>query len=145
MKNLSYWLSMWWQVSLSEDTGEFRRKFLLGRATSKKNGWAYKSNGKWFAVYRNDDALMFQCDEWVCKVGDLYQCKLTRELGKSVFILSSGDSVVFRHEYKASSWVKKFDPTYDELDAENDDFLLWLYHLWGDGERVKALTEQLSV
>jgi hypothetical protein len=127
-----------------EQHPKFRRRFSMGRPFSEKNGWAWKSEGKWFAVYYSDDELWFRCDELAYRIDSSHKCAFSEISNRHVFILTANDLIVFRHEYKIAQFARKIDPTYDEIDAESDDFLLWLHRLWNDGERIKALIGVLS-
>lgn len=144
MKILSYWPSRMWQVLLDEGKVQFHRKLAIWHAPKRYSGWAYKSNQKWFAVYRDDGALQFRCDEWICTVNEGRSCELIRQPEKNLFLLKEENTVVFQHEYKSRDWGKDLDPTYDEIDAEGDDFFLWLSRLWGDSTRVKSTIERLA-
>jgi hypothetical protein len=145
MKTLEYWSNIVWQVSLCEETLKFRRKLLLKRSLPSSSGWAIRSLGKWLAVYRKGDELWFRCDDWACRIDTLHQCVLDRKSsGSNIFILSSGGVVVFQHQYKVSSWGRKIDPTYDDIDLQGDDFFLWLFRLWNDPKGVDGTVRLLA-
>lgn len=144
MKILLYWSSRIWRVSLDESTAKFHRKFAALSSPKRYTGWAYKSNRKWFAVYREDDMLQFRCEEWICAIDEYHSCQLIRRSGQNLFLLKVENKIVFQHEYESRDWAKRGDPTYDQIDAEDDDFFLWLFRLWGDAKRVKNTIERLS-
>ena len=144
MKTLAYWSNRLWKVSFAEVGAKFSRQLLLWRSIPRKSGWAYQSAGKWFAVYRKDGELWFRCDGWSCKIDSTTRCLLTGESSdRKVFTLETGSAIAFRHDYKSSTWQKTVDPTYDEIDAEHDDFFLWLSRMWGDEKRVTAMASIL--
>jgi hypothetical protein len=145
MRKLEYWSNIVWKVVLDEDSAKFRRKLLLTRSLPAKNGWAVKSNGRWFGVYRKCGELCFQCDAWRCRIEPAYQCLLEQgSTGERVFAISSAGQSVFEHHYRVSSWARKYDPTYDDIDAQSDDFFLWLYRLWNDPAGVDDIIRMLS-
>lgn len=129
---MTYWSNRLWLIELSVD-GHFRRRLALSPKRNTKSGWAYKADGRWFAVYRDGTQLRFRSDDWSCIVGPEYQCSLEcKASDRRIFSLQVGKTPVFQFEYRPPSLGKAVDITYDALDMENDDFFLWLCNLWND-------------
>ncbi len=93
-------------------------------------GSIWKQNGKWFAFYRDDISLLLQCgrEKW----------RVTPDSAASVkgsflrhFRISRDNRVIFSMRYKPKGvlfWL--VDPTYDAIDAESDDFFLYVSNMW---------------
>ncbi len=144
MKILAYWNSHFLKVSLCEEKVKFRRSINLRKSFSK-SGWAYKQNKKWFAVYEDNNRLLFRCDDVEFEISSEFKCTLERGSTLNTFVLKANENVVFRFEYRPSMFFAKHDSTFDTVDLESDDFFEWLSYIWTDPMVVKDVKSLLKI
>lgn len=126
---------------LNTKTGRSHRslKYSWGEAPDK--GWAYRLGFKWYFHYQHNDQWYFQNKNIIIptKDGPDLKGKFKHDFNLEKagdrhrkFTIKRGDDVVFQLTYKYKGyWASRFDPTYDFIDASNDDPFLHLID-WGD-------------
>lgn len=94
-------------------------------------GSVWKQNGKWFAFHHDDQSLLLQHRANIWRVTPDYSVSLRawfilrnfniRHQGKTVF------SIWYKPKYL---FLSLLDPTHDGIDAESDDFFLYVKNMW---------------
>ena len=143
MKQLEYWGRRYWRVDFDEERILFSKRLNIFSSISRKSGWALRSEGEWYAVVCLDHSL------WLCGEKQKYDigvghCVLQQNAEKNDFVVFYSDKEVLRHSYSPPTLSKRLDPTFDDLDAELEDFFLWISRLWGDKERIGGIVDVLS-
>ena len=95
-------------------------------------GWGsvWKQRGRWFGIWHDGDSLIFQCSQ--------NRWKLTTEVTFRVigrywrtFQITRNGNVEFQFSYWfRGAFAANFDPTYDRLEEEADDFFLYVVGMW---------------
>lgn len=105
------------------------------KATSfvgKKPEWGsvWKQNAQWFAIWKGKESFIFQhkTNKWPIK--NPYSVKVKGGFIRRFELLESG-KIVFGVTYLPKGLLfSLFDPTYDSIDAETDDFFLFVKWMW---------------
>jgi len=113
------------RLGISWDTSSGSGRLRL-RAPKSALGWAFRSKGTWYGLWRagKDWILQRGTERWSLKAVSVS----LEEAGKErIFRVLDENRVVLQHAYvpKARSLLRRFDPTYDSLDEEMEDFFLW--------------------
>ena len=124
------YLSCQWLIGgirrLNTKTGHSRRCFKFKWLETPDKGSAWRQGLKWFYWYEEDGLLHLQHKKNIWKVDGSHQFHI-RQVSKRYreFKVMNLNNEVFRFKYKVKGyWISQFDPTYDSIDAENDDFFL---------------------
>jgi len=94
-------------------------------------GSIWRKNGKYFAFYRDDESLLLQYKHYKWRVTPEYKVALRGYYFVRNFKIMHNGLVVFSIWYGTNSlffWL--IDPTYDAIDAESDDFFLYVKNMW---------------
>lgn len=98
-------------------------------------GFVWKQKFNWYAIRRNADNLVFQNKEKIWPLREPFTFKVTGTIIRK-FTIFDGTTRDFEIRYKPSGIVHQFfDPTYDAIDAESDDFFLYVCSMrdsWGE-------------
>lgn len=138
---LDFWNRRWQSVSYDTATGAGRIRWLV-RPPKESGGWAYRHRGKWFAVWKDRNRLVFQVGDRQWSLGCETACRLVESGTTRRFTLSRNGIVEFEFEYEPAR--HEDDPTFDDLDDEMEDFFLWLNRLWGNAERQRSMLRSAS-
>ena len=94
-------------------------------------GSLWHQNGKTFAFHRDDQSLLLQCGKLKWRVTKDYRVSLRKLLFIRNFRIWHDGKWVFSIWYIPSGLIFGLvDPTYDAIDAESDDFFLYLRNMW---------------
>ena len=94
-------------------------------------GSLWRQNGKDFAFYKDDESLLLQYKTNKWRVTPEYTVSLRGFYLIRNFRIKHQDKVVFSIWYKPKGlFFFLIDPTYDAIDAESDDFFLYLKGMW---------------
>jgi hypothetical protein len=94
-------------------------------------GSLWRQNGKVFAFYRDDESLLLQYKTNKWRVTPEYTVSLRGFYFIRNFRIKQQGKVVFSIWYKPKGlFFFLIDPTYDAIDAEADDFFLYLKSMW---------------
>ncbi|MDJ0758992.1 MAG: hypothetical protein QNJ19_06305 [Woeseiaceae bacterium] len=128
MKLNHYWTSGG-TFEFDPDSGEVTR--IRGDEESPTNwGSVWKQRGRWFALWHDGDALVFQHGQHRWNLTPDVTLRVTGRNRRTFRVLRNGDEA-FRFTYFAKWAIFSFvDPTYDALDAESDDFFLYVTAMW---------------
>jgi hypothetical protein len=129
---LDYWNRTWQSVSYNTENGSGRVRWFK-KNPEKTAGWAYKHFWRWYAVWNAKDHLVFQAGKIVIPITEDYKCEIKPGKRKNrIFQISElkTGSVLFKIRYKEIN--REYDPTFDELDKEIEDFFYCLSKLWYD-------------
>ena len=100
-------------------------------------GSVWKQNGKYFIFYRDEESILLQQGRKKWRVIPEYTVILRGYFFVRNFKIFHQGKVVYSIWYKPSGvlfWL--VDPTYDSIDAETDDFFLYVKNMWAYwGER----------
>ena len=89
-------------------------------------GFVWRQNSKWFAIRRDGDHLIFQHEKNIWPLTEPFRFQVTGVIIRK-FSIVSGTAMEFEIRYKPSNSILQFfDPTYDAIDAESDDFFLYV-------------------
>ncbi|MBN1663278.1 MAG: hypothetical protein JW943_06730 [Deltaproteobacteria bacterium] len=123
----------WWGLGVKEfdtDTGAVADAPHV-RLEDTPFGSLWRQNGKWFAFHNDEHSLILQHKQKIWRVTPDYATSLRywiifrnfriRHQGKRVF------SIWYKPKY-LFFWL--IDPTYDGIDAESDDFFLYVRNMW---------------
>jgi len=108
-------------------------------------GSVWRQNGKDFAFYRDDESLLLQYKTNKWRVTPDYSVSLRGFYVLRNFKVKHRGKVVFSIWYKPRGlFFFLVDPTYDGIDAETDDFFLYVKNMWsswGDKPYSEFLSE----
>lgn len=94
-------------------------------------GSIWRQNGKDFAFYRDNESLLLQHKTNKWRVSPEYSVSLRGIYFLRNFRIKHHGKVVFSIWYKPKDlFIFLSDPTYDAIDAESDDFFLYLKRMW---------------
>lgn len=111
---------------LNTESGRSRRSFKYKWLATPDKGSAWRQDLKWFYWYEQDGQVHLQHKKKIWKVDENHQfyVRQVNTRYREFKVVRSGIEV-FKLKYKVKGyWQSQFDPTYDGLDAENDDFFL---------------------
>ncbi|MBN1665101.1 MAG: hypothetical protein JW943_16005 [Deltaproteobacteria bacterium] len=94
-------------------------------------GSVWKQNGKWFAFHNDEKSFMLQHKQKIWRVAPDYTVSLRVWVIFRNFRIRHHGKLVFPIRYKPKClffWL--IDPTYDSIDAESDDFSLYVKNMW---------------
>lgn len=136
MIKLDYWPRRWQSAVLNPETRKISLKWMPSKA-EKLNGWAYKYDGKWCALYSENGRVTLQFGDARWNVDDHLSAKneLEGHLRK-LSILCDGEEK-FSLSYKAID--NKDDPTFDVMDLETEDFFYWAHKLINEQKYLRDL------
>lgn len=114
---------------LDTETGRVSRVFFANRDNTEF-GSVFKQNGQWFAFYGDEESLILQHKNNIWRVNSNHSVSLTEnQINK--FEIYKLKKLVFSVEYERSWFLPQFiNPTYDAIDAEADDFFLYITNMW---------------
>ncbi len=111
------------------ETGKVSIAFLADR-NKADFGTAWKQNGKWFVFHCDEQSLVLQHKNKIWRVDSNYNATLTGGRVRK-FEIFKHDKKVFSIKYKPKGLISRIiDPTYDAIDAESDDFFLYVTNMW---------------
>ena len=91
----------------------------------------WRQNGKFFAFYRDDRSLLLQNKTRKWRVIPEYTVSLKQYFIFRNFKIHQNGKEVFSIWYKPKGlFFFLIDPTYDSIDAESDDFFLYIKSMW---------------
>lgn len=94
-------------------------------------GSIWKQNGKYFAFHRDNESLILQYKNNIWRVTPETTVELQSFYIFRNFRVIQKGKVIFSIWYKPKGlffWL--IDPTYDSIDAESDDFFLYVNSMW---------------
>jgi len=94
-------------------------------------GSIWKQNGKYFAFHRDNESLILQYKKNIWRLIPQYTVTLHGYYFFRNFRISHKGKLIFSIWYKPKGlffWL--IDPTYDSIDAESDDFFLYVKSMW---------------
>ena len=94
-------------------------------------GSIWEQNGKYFAFHRDNESLLLQHKKNIWRVTPEYTVTLRSYYFVRNFKIKHNGKVAFSIWYKPKGlffWL--IDPTYDAIDAESDDFFLYVKNTW---------------
>jgi len=143
---LGYWSRVWQAVAFDTDKGKGRIRITPRKLGPPIHGWAYRYSGKWYAVWRDGDGLVFQAmtKRWPITDGFRFACdSKDSDPNRAFTVLDSEGQVEYHLEYEPSisDLAKTKDPTWDVIDEEQSDFFLWLSHLAADEAWMDGLAD----
>ncbi len=128
---LDHWYLSWLTVSYKTETGRGRARW-FGRKTQHSVGRAYRRRGRWYVRRSDPDGLFFQAGRRTWRLDDPEITCALEELGrKRRFTLTRHGELEFELTYR-KGYLSYWDPTFDDLDDELEDFFLHLSRLWHD-------------
>jgi len=107
---------------------------VIGKSTSSRQaaqwGFLWQQRGRWFAIYKDDESLIFQHEQQSWRLKPDIALHVTKgQLRK--FQIISGSESVFEFRYLFKGFIQSLiDVTYDGIDEELDDFFLYVTHMW---------------
>jgi len=94
-------------------------------------GSLWKQNGKVFAFYNDDQSLLLQCGTKKWRVNAEYTPHIkVFSILRNFQIFHQGEAVFSIWYVPKGLFFSVIDPTYDALDAETDDFFLYVQSMW---------------
>jgi len=94
-------------------------------------GSVWKQNGRYFIFYRDEESILLQQGNEKWRVIPEYTVILRGYIFVRNFKIFHHGKVVYSIWYKPSGvffWL--VDSTYDSIDAESDDFFLYVKNMW---------------
>lgn len=94
-------------------------------------GSVWRQNGKYYVFHRDEISLILQQGENVWRVTPEFKAELQAFVFFRNFKIKRNGKTVLSVWYKPKGmifWL--IDPTYDYLDAESDDFFLYVKNMW---------------
>jgi hypothetical protein len=99
-------------------------------------GSVWKQNGKWFAFYKDDESWLLQHKNSKWRVTPEHSVSLRAWFLLRNFRIKRGGRLVFSIWYRPKYlFFFLIDPTYDAIDAETDDFFLFVKNTWNTEDR----------
>ena len=96
-------------------------------------GSVWKQNGKWFVFHKDNESLILQYKNNIWRVTSEYTVSLRGYFIFRNFRIMRNGKLVFSIWYKPKYLFGGLvDPTYDGLDAQSDDFFLYVKNIWHD-------------
>lgn len=96
-------------------------------------GSLWKQNGKWFVFYKDKESLILQHKQKIWRVTPEYTVSLRGYFILRNFRIRRNGCLVFSFWYKPKFlFLSLLDPTHDYIDAESDDFFLYVKNMWQD-------------
>ncbi len=135
---LDYWNRRWQSVEYDTSCGEGRVRWFR-RKPKHCMGWAAKHEGNWYALWLDDDYLVFQAGHGRWKMTDVLQCRNIRHDTRRIFTVDQNGSTVFKMAYKPPFNQDGLD--IDEMDFETVDFFYWVSRVC----RGAGLKESLKI
>ncbi len=136
---LHYWNRRWQSVSFDTERGRAKVRW-FSHSGSDCHGWAYRYQGDWYAVWSTGANIVFQSGTKSWPMTPAYRCDNQRSGQTRRFALSEAGSLLFELSYPSNA--PDDDPTYDDVDLEQDDFFVYVSRLWSDekwkGDVVKT-------
>lgn len=94
-------------------------------------GSLWRQNGKIFALYRDDESLLLQHETYKWRLTPDYKVSWKPYfIFKNFKIKYQGNTVFSIWYIPKDLFFSLIDPTYDYLDAESDDFFLYVKSMW---------------
>ena len=89
-------------------------------------GFIWKQKLEWFAIRRDGNHLVFQNKSRVWPLKQPFRFIISGSFMRKFSIFNSS-KLEFNIKYRPSGLIHQFfDPTYDSIDAESDDFFLYI-------------------
>ena len=89
-------------------------------------GFIWRQKLKWFAIRRDGNHLVFQHKTRVWPLKEPFKFEISGWFMRK-FSISNSSTLEFSIKYRPSGLIHQFfDPTYDAIDAEKDDFFLYI-------------------
>jgi hypothetical protein len=111
------------------ETGKVSRAFFANR-NETDFGAAWKQNGKWFVFHCDDQSLILQHENKIWRVNSENNVSIKGDQIRE-FEIFKNEEKVFSINYKPKGLLQQLiDPTYDGIDAESDDFFLYVTNMW---------------
>ena len=133
MKHISHFRASGGVKAFDTETGSVSAVSNVPRNKTAFGSLLWKQNGKWFAFHNDDESLILQQDKNIWRVTPEYTVSLTGYFPFRNFRIRRNGRLVFSIWYKPKFLflvLALLDPTYDALDAESDDFFLYLKEMW---------------
>ena len=113
------------------ETGQISKSSEFDWMKAPDWGSAWKQNGKWFIFHNDDTSLILQHKRNIWRINKENEIKLRHFFIIRNFKITKNGNTVFSIWYKPKYlffWY--IDPTYDSIDAESDDFFLYVKAMW---------------
>ena len=111
------------------ETGKVSRAFFANR-NETDFGVAWKQNGKWFVFHNDEQSLILQHKSKIWRVNPEYSVSIKGDRIRE-FEIYKNNKKDFSIRYKPKGLLQQLiDPTYDAIDAESDDFFLYVTNMW---------------
>ncbi len=126
VKYLSYHWFIGGVRKLNTLNGKSRRSFKYKWLGTPDKGTAWKQGMKWFYSYEHLGVwyLQHKKHRWVIDSNHQFKVKQLN-LKYREFMVFVNERQVFVFKYKVKGYkIKQFDVTYDDIDAQTDDFFL---------------------
>jgi len=138
---LHHWQSAWCSVTFDTDRGTGSVRWLR-RAPDSAPGWAYRHEGRWYAIWCDGSEVLFQAGAERWPMTDDFVCLDIREGRQRVFSLRRGGGPLFEVHYQARD--RDRDPTFDETDLELEDFFVFAARRWRDAKWKQAMAKSAA-
>ena len=94
-------------------------------------GSLWRQNGKWFAFHNDEHSLILQHEQNIWRVTPDCTVSLRHWVIFRNFRIRHHGKRVFSIWYKLKFLFRSLpDPTHDSIDAESDDFFLYVKNMW---------------
>jgi len=94
-------------------------------------GSLWVQNDKWFALYSDDESILLQQGKDKFRLTSNSSCSISNYYVLRNFVIYDNEEKVYSIWYRPKGiGFSIIDPTYDHLDAESDDFFLYVKSMW---------------
>jgi len=126
-----YWASGG-TYEFNSDTGRLKR--VPDDTPMHEWGIAWRQGRKWFVLHNDDEHLILQHKTHVWPITPEYTVDVNGFWVRR-FTIRKGKDLIYSLRYvpKSLGLIASFvDPTYDGMDAESDDYFLYVKSMWED-------------
>lgn len=93
-------------------------------------GFLWQQRGRWFAIHRDDQSLIFQAGPRRWRLTGGIELQVSRGLVRRFEIKERGLTLFsLRYIFRGAAQAA-IDPAYDAIDEETDDFFLYVTVMW---------------
>lgn len=93
-------------------------------------GFLWRQRGKWFAIRRDQESLVFQHGTQQWRLRSDHEFSVTRGFLRQFTICEAGQARFTFKYWFTGAFHANIDPTYDSIDEEADDFFLYVSEMW---------------
>lgn len=144
-----YWNCRRHEVLFNPTNGHCRLRWFRSRKGTAYYGWAFRHRRRWYCLWNDAGVLRLHlgAQSWPLGTTTQFLRELIPGTTRCRFRVVQGADVPIEVTYRnpTTRFMNRFDPSYDRLDEEREDFFLWLASLSADPDRLEAIRGSLLV